>query len=161
LAPAPPFEASEYRTTRLHTALVLQISSHSRSVACCIVRLLHQLHGAFRSSLDCTFERFGIPYVTSHDGQHCLYTNRCSKENVPNNTAVEFSLGRLWISTLVQGRLNVERREYTSDDNVHGPESEASAGTGPRSYRYDYSPPWGLWPTSLTSSQIRIPYPQD
>ena len=65
-----------------------------------------------------------------------------SPGNIPNDAAVELSFGRLWISILVQDRLNVEHREYASNDNVEGPESEASARTGPRSYGYDYSPPW-------------------
>jgi len=109
--------------------LVLQISSHSYLVACYIVRLLHQLRGAFRSRLDYTFERFGVPNVTSHGGQ---YTNRCSLENIPHNTRVEFNFGWLWISILIQSRLDVERREYARDDNVQGPESKLSARTGPR-----------------------------
>ena len=62
--------------------------------------------------------------------------------NVPQDTAVKFSFGWLWVSILVQGRLNIESGEYAGDDNVHGAESEASARTGPRNYEYDYSPPW-------------------
>ena len=56
---------------------------------------------------------------------------------------MEFGLGNLRISILFQGRSNVERREYASDDEVHGPESELLARADPRDYEYDYSPSVG------------------
>jgi len=118
---------------RPYTVLVLQIFSHPHLIVCYIARFLHKLRGVFRSRLDCTFERHGIPEVTLRDGQHSLHANRCLEGNIPNDTVMEFSFGRLWISILVQGRFNVERREYASDDNVKGPESKAFARTGPRS----------------------------
>ena len=47
---------------------------------------------------------------------------------------MEFGFGNLGISILVQGRPDVERREYASDDEVHGPESELLARTDPRDH---------------------------
>ena len=51
---------------------------------------------------------------------------------------MKFCLWNLRISILVQGRPDIERREYASDDEVHGPESELLARTNPRGYEYDY-----------------------
>jgi len=75
---------------------------------------------------------------------------------------VEFGFGHLRISILVQGRSNVERREYRGDEEVHRPESELFARTDPRDHEYYDSPLVGdtNW-VFLTSSQIRTPYPQD
>ena len=73
---------------------------------------------------------------------------------------MEFSFGNLRITILVQGRPDVERREDTSDDEVHGPESELLARTDPRNYEYDYSTFVGKR-EHLTSSQIQTPYPRD
>ena len=74
---------------------------------------------------------------------------------------MEFSFGNLRISILVQGRPNVERREYASDEKVQGPDTELFPGTDPRDYEYDYSALGTRILVSLTSSQIRTPYPQD
>jgi len=86
----PPIEVLEYSFNTSTYSLVIQISSHSHSVACYIVRLLHQLCGAFGSRLDCTFERFGIPDVMSHDGQ---YTNRRPQETYRKIRILNSALG--------------------------------------------------------------------
>ena len=121
-----------------------------------VTGFLHQLDGACRSRLDRAFERFGIPNVTSHDGQHFGHTNRCPQENIPNEKTVEFGFGRLRISIFIQDRLDVERGEYRNDENVHCLESKLFARANPRGYKYDYSPPWEARTISLTSSQTRI-----
>ena len=58
--------------------------------------------------------------------------NRHPQENIPQSTVVKFNFGRLWISILVQDRFDIERRKYTGDDNVQGPEGKGTARTGPR-----------------------------
>jgi len=80
----------------------------------------------------------------SREGQHRHHANRHPKENIPSEKAVEFSFGRLGISIFIEGRLNVERREYASDDKVHGPESKFSTRADPTNHEYDYSPPLGV-----------------
>ena len=52
--------------------------------------------------------------------------------NIPYNNTVEFGFRHLSISVIVQSRLNVERGEYTSDDEVQCPESEVSSRTHPK-----------------------------
>jgi len=132
--------SSDIRFAHLYTVLALLIVSHSRLVVFHIVGLLHQPYCGFRSRLDRTFERFGIPDLTSRDGQRYNHNESASSGNIPNEKTVEFSFGRLRISILAQRRLNVERREDASNGEVHNLESKASARTDPR--EYDYSPPW-------------------
>jgi len=67
---------------------------------------------------------------------------------------VEFAFGNLRISILVQSRPDVERREYASDDEVHGPDGELLAGTDPRDYEYDYSALAG----GTRTSKFGVPY---
>ena len=140
-----PFKVLEYLFhTPTHCPSFTGALPLSCLVVCYITGLLHQLYGPCRSRPDCTFERLGIPGMTSRDNQHLHHTNRYPKKTLPNNSTVEFSFGRLGFSILIQGRLDAERREHTSDDKVQGPETKVSARTGPRGDEYDCSPPWGV-----------------
>jgi len=112
---------------------------HDRLTACSVTGFLHQLHGVIRSRFYRTFERFRIPDVTSHDGQHSHRVKQCHHENIPNEKTVEFDVGHLRIPILVQGRANVEHREHACDNNVYCPESEVPTGTDPGDHGYDYS----------------------
>ena len=60
--------------------------------------------------------------------------------NTPNEGTVKFCFGHLRISILIQGRLNIERGEYTNDDEVHRPEGEVSARADPSKFKCNYSP---------------------
>jgi len=75
-----------------------------------------------------------MPDVKLRNGQRSHHANPCIHENIPNDTAVEFSFGHLRIPILVRCRLNVKDREYASDDKVHRPEGEVPTGTGPREH---------------------------
>jgi len=134
--PGGPVKFYHNRRPALSAQIVglLQLAAHS------VPGFLHQLYGAFRSRLDRALEEVGIPDVVSCDGQHYNHKNRRHEENIPNGGTVESGFRNLRIPIPVQGRPDVERREYASNDEVHGPESKLLARTDPMDYEYDYSP---------------------